>query len=326
MITPTQYDDFALRLHSRNVIRLPRNMMKYKAEELAFSLSGEINLVVALSVHDDFLLPFLSTGWLVDVRVRKFIDVFHFERSYQDEFFSTRKRISLCNELRGKIFEAGVRGSRICGPEKETMFRVYDCIKASEMVGLYEGGIYHDFNGKRHTDDFRYIDDQFGRLFNHLNANEDYDAGQRKLYALFSGFTLNRALVYVGSSPGSGWLNAATELGFTSDIISLDPRPLDASALSNAVKSGVKVHHVNALITGSRDLNRILSQFDVDEFDLMWDVRGDYVDDEQYDAMVRMEINSLNDILTNVRFSRANIKFSPRWGSLYLINDWARFF
>lgn len=54
-------------------------------------------------------------------------------------------------------------------------------------------------------------------------------------------------------------------------------------------------------------------------------MRGDYVDDEQDDQMVRREIAIFNDIVANCSPSRVNCKFSPRWEALYTVSS-SRFF
>ncbi|XP_017304206.1 uncharacterized protein LOC108253905 [Diaphorina citri] len=113
--------------------------------------------------------------------------------------------------------------------------------------------------------------------------------GQSKLYIEFFGFVNTRPIVYVGSSPGNGWLKALSILPNPPLVVSIDPRPL----------AGPHPHYLESLTTCER-LNEILAENGITAFDLMWDVRGDYSDPEQYDKMVEDEIGIWNQIIQNV--------------------------
>ncbi|KAI4474909.1 hypothetical protein M0802_015388 [Mischocyttarus mexicanus] len=265
--------------------------------------------VVVESKDRDLLNPFVDSGWFLDLRKRDFVSFHDFERSLMHELVSLQRRIKYCNQLRATLMETCQLAYRYCGPELETLMHPVMAAQGSEHVGLFSLGTYVTFDGEVSRNTYALKSDDVAFAFIRISNDPELDDGQRKLYSLMYGFALNREIVYVGASPGIGWAKAVRDLSYENTVYDFDPRELDASVLE-ILNDRVEFH-----------CHRVVHPEDVldvvppsSPFDLIWDARGDWTNDDSYDRMVRNEIAILTNCLDGWRHlcRRVCFKFAPR--------------
>lgn len=138
------------------------------------------------------------------------------------------------------------------------------------------------------------------KLFN-LNNDETLGDGQKKLYSLMCDFVLNNNLVYISSAPGNRWIRALIDIGYKKTVLSIDPRPLE---ILKDVSFEI-VHIMEAIHTSGRLFELYVEHMkEIGPCDLIWDVRSDYTNDEQYLKMIGKEILICNNIIREFDYMR----------------------
>lgn len=225
-VTERQLTDFLREIHDKNVIRLA-NSSSASYERLFFALGSEsLNLVIA--VDEAILNDFVSYGLIFDARHLPISRADAFVRFTFDVNGSRAEFISRCNLLRNWLYSNCKQRFRICGPEMETLRDPKVASSAVELVGLYGGGVYIDHSGlvnDPHMDRFDWLTSAFDKLTTAVYPTHDHTAllGQKKLFTMMLGFVNSRTVVYVGSAPGYGWLDALQYLSHKVKVISVDP-------------------------------------------------------------------------------------------------------
>nr|DAZ85691.1 TPA_asm: VP2 [Aedes orbi-like virus] len=312
VVSGKQYREVVSREYHRNVLYPLKGRGMAEVERIYFSITENFNVVV--SDGDGDTLEWISKGYLLDLRNIEFENVSSFSTYVFNLLNSKTERIRRCNLLRDTIFNRMIASFRNCGPEMETLGRPMLASKASEHVGLFSKGLYFDRMGKSDSGKWEMMNDDFYQLYRKTLKNI-IDEGQRKLYFLMLGFALDRDIVYVGSSPGVGTQQALIDIGYKRKIWSFDPRPI-------VPRHGLNIEHISKEVHTAMDIESVVTR----SYDLVWDVRGDYVDDEQYKRMVQDEIFELNSIIRSlVRVKRMSLKISCMFIDQYRLPLGGRF-
>lgn len=288
-------------------------------EKIFFSLYRNEGITYVIAELGEDLSEFIDTGVLKDLRSKGVIvestgaSFYTFVKSLQ---YDDRERIRRCNELRDVIYSKMKIRVRSCGPELESLLRRNIYQRCHEMVGMYDQGTYMSMDGITHEKKYERRVDENLNDFKFCELTYD-DLGQKKLYSVFDGFVMARNVIYVGSSPGLSWLDLLSKYP---DIIvySFDPRPL--------ARTHPRVRHFQIEV---KNVSHILDNLDLSKkYDLIWDVRGDFIDHESYELMVKTEINLLNDIINLAigNLVRINVKIRIMSLDRYLLYGKGRFF
>nr|APG79145.1 hypothetical protein 1 [Hubei odonate virus 15] len=290
-------------------------------EELYFCLSSD-NLLFIIVQNIEHIREMIDAGVVYDLTECEELNLVEFATNLK---YSEHECIRACNELRESICEV-IDQYRVCGPEYECLLNEKVYSKASEMVGLMKSGMYIGFDGSVETKVFYECIDKVRDEYEFVERNFD-DLGQRKLYTMFSGFVLNRRIIYVGSAPGEAWISYALRQGY--EVVSLDPRDLynhygKENNLERLERN--KIRHIKEpFLTWD---NHVLKPFLDKPFDLIWDVRGDYENDTQYELMVEKEVSLLNEVVSTMPPTcvRACFKIRLRNIEQYKLPTGGRFF
>lgn len=288
-------------------------------EKIFFSLFRNAGVTYVIAEMNEDLSEFIQAGALCDIRSKGVNEnalgssFYVFVKGIQ---FSHRERIRRCNLLRNILYSKTKMKIRCCGPELESLLDRRIFSKSSEMVGLYVDGTY--FSMKNVLSEKKYImkiDDNLTDF--ELVDRAEYDSGQKKLAAVFDGFVMARNVIYIGSSPGISWLGLMDKFPLVT-VYSFDPRPL--------VCEHPRVKHFRVVVNSVED---VISHIEPNEsYDLIWDVRGDYIDETGYVEMIRKEIAILNGFLdrNKIRLVRINVKIHVNLLEEYFVWNHGRFF
>lgn len=296
--------------HVKGYVNRSRKLL----ESLCFLLDYD-SLVFFVVDNVGQVRELLNAGICLDLTdISMSINLLEYARNIQ---FSDCEYIRQCNRLRSAAC-VSLKNYRVCGPERECLFSS-DVVKGcEEMVGLYTRGTYVMFEGNVSIDEYFPGNDSVLEEFYYVQRTFN-DLGQRKLYALFAGFAQRRRIIYIGGSPGEAWMDYALE--HEHDVISVDPRPLSKRSSSAGRDTIIEV--TEKFLGWDR-----LSEYTDVPFDVIWDVRGDYVNDEQYEAMVLEEIALLNTMIQTLpeKCVRCNIKIREKNLLDYVLAPNGRFY
>nr|UNI73877.1 MAG: hypothetical protein [brine shrimp orbivirus 2] len=174
-----------------------------------------------------------------------------------------RLRKKWCSEIRKKLLN---KFDIILGPEMETISLLPEYGTNARMIGLYENYTVFSNSGGR----IREFYEDGSPLLRQANAfSKKYDPGQCKLGCVFSAFASHREIVYIGSEPGDTWREISAERKI--HVIPFDPK-------------------IGRTYNGRSDLPD-------GDFDLFWDVRCEYVSDEQYERVRTHENDMIADLI-----------------------------
>lgn len=288
-------------------------------EKVFFSLYRNEGVTYVIAENGEDLSDFVDAGVLKDLRSRGVptnstgSDFYALVKSLQ---FNSEERIRRCNDLRDQLYGKVQLKVRACGPELESLLKRNVYARCHEMVGMFDKGTYLSTDCTLYDKKYTKIIDENLHDFN--NCESDFwDLGQRKLNSVFDGFVMARDIIYIGSSPGDSWLALMNK--YPNIVVhSFDPRPL------SSYHPNVKHYKIEMKIVSD-----VVNLLDLSKkYDLIWDVRGDYVDDESYEKMVKFEIKLLNDLLCYFGNSLVRINIKIRLNSLnqYFLYGGGRFF
>lgn len=232
---------------------------------------------------------------------------------------SRSERVRLCNELRSLFAKRSKY--RWCGGELESIFNRDIVENACEINGLAVLGRAFDHDGVLYGDLPEVVTSNYSYdVLSHLNSLED--EGQRKLAAVFHSIAIAHSVIlYIGSSPGTGWIGALSYYPNISAVISVDPRPLD-------FYHDERITHHTEYITSVEQIFKLVENHI--NCVLIWDVRGDTRDDVERDSMILREISTLNLILNHSdlekHFIALHLKINTRHFCHYELPKMGRFF
>jgi len=217
LLTSEMARKFANSLHSKNVIRLPKSMPQITNEakslkpyeDIIFSMFHRRTIIFYDIRYRIYLEMLIQNGWLRDMRLMTSDSFNVFQNEIDHYLLSRHWRYHLCNEIRDKVYDRMIEPFRICGPELETLLKPKHFIRASSFVGLNDYGWYMNYDGSGNYVILREnnIYDISGD-YERIKALFSDSPGQAKLWSLYAGFVTNFPLLYAGSSPGQGWLQA----------------------------------------------------------------------------------------------------------------------
>lgn len=292
-------------------------------ERLWFMLGySEVIVIVVARPSDDYS-DLVSSEILTDIRQRHDLVDARVAYDYTHYLmFSRTERIRLCNLIRSTLSTRS--NYRWCGAELEILREKNILLKSKEIIGLRESGYFVDLNGTlRGGLPWIRSGDFPSEIFSHSTLQSD--CGQRKLCAtFFAQLVHGTTLVYVGSSPGDGWLSVIAAYSETLQVkvISVDPRNL-----SQILDIPANVIHINRAITTASELLELVNS--VDEAVLVWDARSDF-DVSNKSEVVRRDIQVLNGILSDQRlyakFKYLHLKVNSNNILLYALPEGGKFF
>lgn len=97
------------------------------------------------------------------------------------------------------------------------------------MPGLYSVGVYYDEFGnicRGEVIDALAREDRLKRMYLKTLSIDSF--GQRKLASVFTSFVSKRNVIYIGASPGSGWMLFMDEFPDV-EVYCFDPAPMEAT-------------------------------------------------------------------------------------------------
>lgn len=281
------------------------------------------SLVIIVARTNDNYDDILNTGLIKDLRTQTDLNDTRIAYDYaHNVIYSRPERIRICNLIREKL--SARKDYRWCGAEMEALINKKLLYNAREIISLAEMGHYVDSAGLLKgelpwagTLDFSV------EICNHCNFLKD--KGQQKLCATFFAQIIRGAIiVYVGSSPGNGWIHALSlcDDDLNLKIISIDPRDLDAE-----LEGLPNVTHINALVNLASDLLNVLPE--TQEAVLIWDARSDFSDANK-EEIVKKDISILNSILVEQeiykRFKYMHLKINTTDVKSYVLPRGGRFY
>ncbi|CAB3222404.1 unnamed protein product [Arctia plantaginis] len=310
VVSRGQYIRYAESVTER-VIFMPNNNIPKTRERLWFMLGRRETILICVDNGKFNYEEFEKAGLLYRIPADVgFQNTDAFSDYVYHLIYSSRERIRLCNRIRD-VLTTTQRSYRWCGSENESLTNESVIKHATEING---GTILHQhikLDGSLCGDLIRYREQP---LLSKLRTDllEIESLGQKKLYSCMAGFASPHVpIVYVGSSPGDGWIKALNLIGYSSIVVSIDPRPL-----SSVETPSFEVKHLSMVIHGADDFAKAVS--DLTYFDFVWDVRGDATSHDFDDRMeqIRNEIAILNDIMTNPdmqhKIKRFQLKINTR--------------
>lgn len=232
---------------------------------------------------------------------------------------SRSERVRLGNEIRSKL--AKRTRYRWCGGELESVYNRDIVQNACEINGLAllgramdDEGVFQGEFPEIMTSNYSYD------VFAHLSGIEE--EGQKKLATVMHSIAIAYStIVYIGSSPGDGWVSALSRYPNVESVVSIDPRPLSSHADARIT------HYLERILSPDRVYELTGSR---DNCVLIWDVRGDEREPESRDLMIASEIATLNLILNHPdlerRFIAAHLKINTRHLCRYELPRGGRFF
>lgn len=214
--------------------------------------------------------------------------------------------IKACNELRSNLLsDSFINSNNIdekltlwIGPEKESfshpLILNYDILLNTFRQGYY---VNEDLvlETKNEFKIFKELD--LSNDLDHLTKKiEGLDDGQKKLAVTMFGFASKRDILYLGASPGKGWMLALEELNFEGRVIAVDPRNLDDYCKKI---ERYKIIHLQMALINYSQIIEIENQHKLNNYDLIWDIRSDYIvgNDVLYNMRIAGEIDLLNTLL-----------------------------
>lgn len=297
-------------------------------ERLWFYLSKSESYVVCKAPRNGSLgelEPFVKAGLLLDLRVMPEMDS---ASSLHDYIMrSTNSRggyISKCHMIRNKLANEVDVPFRWNGAEIESLIHPTLISKASYFTGLADIGRFWKMDGTYISRDVNTSTE----LWIHEAYNEalELEPGQAKLYSLMMGMAMVRDIIYIGSSPGTGWQRCIQNISFNGSIYSFDPEPLDQS-----IGTTTNIVHIQKKVLTPSD---IWTEVPPGAYDLIWDVRGEtsaaYGNHEAIVSIIEEEIRILYSILecpiTSKYLRRINIKVKWDMINMYRFPDHARLY
>nr|WPV74299.1 MAG: VP1 protein [Drosophila Glencorse burn reovirus] len=324
VVNESQYKTWISKNRTVRVAHVKKCLMRNKKESEAFyfQFSYEtLGFVVCENIS--YIAEFIRSGVIRDLSdINEVTNIVEYARNLQ---YSESEYIKACNELRNVLVDI-MYDFRVCGPELECLLHKDMTSKCCEMVGLFSEGTYVQFDGTIHIKSYYLKNDDVSKEFEYV-LRAFSDEGQQKLYCLIAGFAQQRTIVYIGAAPGEGWLEYVTNNG--NKVIAFDPR--DLAQLSphetNAKKSKYKnITHVKEMFYTWEQINKYVAPNE--KYDFIWDVRGDYIDDVQYESMVEKEIDLVNVLMRTIPNECIRINLKIRYKNLekYQLIHNGRFF
>lgn len=311
LLTSGQYQIVGSSIANKNVIHFKP---KGNEEEIAkfmdsfwFRLGyhGSVNIVVTSAPHD-VLTRLVYAGLLYDFRstelptsVGGVYDLFH------ETLFGESTRIYLCNQIREVL--ANREGVRWCGAETESVFNATVYHNSTEICGNTPPGQFYSLAGGR-TGSLPNVRDEphLRKLFQDIISIHE-DPGQRKLALIMYAIPrVGFSLIYIGGSPGAGWMLALKHREYTGRVLVIDPAECDTPS-----DIPFQFEQVPSMIESWRDLERILdSKGLLGESNLVfiWDVRhsqASQVSDAEREGMILHECAVLNSIINTEWFANS---------------------
>lgn len=178
-------------------------------EAFFFRLSHLVDRIPILFNNSSKLLAYgIETGLLFDLRFITTNSKSSFFEIINNEVSSRYYRISICNQIRKITLNKFPESTRIVGVALETLFSEHFNSKFSETAALTVEGTYYDHSAHFHEKVFSPGGSSHMNSYDGICALDDL--GQRKLASLFYWFQMSNPILYLGSSPGSGWTQFLT--------------------------------------------------------------------------------------------------------------------
>lgn len=226
---------------------------------------------------------FLTYGLIKHIDVDPAINPMEFLNIITETLMGKFDRISKCNRLRSHITSRIPIPFRNCGPGPESVF-------SSEYINNYyeSSGLEHrvtcilpdgSWTHHQHHASHDYLHKQFQFI-----NDKSFDIGQKKLRAMFDSFVGRYPLIYIGSAPGTAWLQS--HLLDNTKVLSIDALDLK-SEHHNVTHCKTFLSFLNL----SETIDTMKSFIDQNGgvADFLDDLRGDYVDEDQFDQMIQNE-------------------------------------
>lgn len=205
-MSQAQYRDFGYLVENKLTCVNRRN--DRESRERLWFLCGYCNsILIVVSYLQPSERELVDAGLLLDVRdhgsVASGISFFDFALHQRS---SWEERVRLCNQIRDKF--AARPMIRWCGGEYEPLFHPAVVQNACELNGLAllgrgmsDAGVIEGALPSPRLHDHTYT------VISHLDRIDDH--GQKKLAVIFHSVAISGAtIVYVGSYPGQGWIEA----------------------------------------------------------------------------------------------------------------------
>lgn len=259
-------------------------------------------------------------------------DLFNDGRSTSDQFTyyhtGEAERVRLCNVVRDQLAKLST-GYRWLGCELESLLHSRIPFVSHEMISNKHWGCFLDINGTA-VGDYPSGGNQIHLQQLYSNAQAMPDPGQSKLYSIYLGAQHGSVpIVYLGASPGLGWIKARDDLydmtDIRPDVLAVDIRELTSHS------EGVTFY--NEAIRGANSFYHMLEQWRYTDIKkvLIWDIRGDVgeLDADDKNATIETEIKILNGIISHDLFSKHfmfyQFKIHRSLVDKYLLPDDVRF-
>lgn len=305
VISPGQLELVSVGLENRRIIIYDESISlstgkDSKKEKLWFSFGYDNAFIVVVArIFDDLLSDLIFSGLLCDLRettlprhARGMYDYIHAVMSDNSE------RIRLCNVIRDTV--SNLSEYRWCGGELELLSCPQIYTHAVEIIGNNPRQHKFTLTGDKPLP-LPLIGGSSSLLndYNHIIDSFEED-GQRKLAAIMYGIpTKHVDVIYVGGSPGVGWVDTLSRRVFARTVVNIDPA--DMVYTENLPFT---LAHQKTCVRSASDLYVALNLID-GPFVFIWDVRSDvsHLNEEERSFVIQDEIFLLNAILKDERFS-----------------------
>ncbi|CAB3252185.1 unnamed protein product [Arctia plantaginis] len=257
IVSRAQYVRYAECVPER-VIFMPINNIPKTRERLWFMLGRRETVLICVDNGKFNYAEFETAGLLYRIPLDiSFQNTDAFSDYIYHLIYSTSERVTICNRIRD-VVTTTQSSFRWCGSENESLTNMNVIMHATEINGCTILHQHIKLDGVLHGEPIRYREQPFlSKMRADLSSIESH--GQKKLYACMAGFALPHVpIVYVGSSPGSGWIKALNTIGYTGKVLSIDPRPLSTSEIPS-----FEVKHLSIAIRGASDFIEATSDFTI---------------------------------------------------------------